>query len=518
MKLRNLLNPSDFIVPMPIGANLMLQYNASGNLEKVYSGLDNNRKDVTSVFMQGFLENNTVPAHIHVMRGTTWVHGVLYTGELFNVTGPINESIYPFITKRFAENPKQFNFFADTVESTALTLTGYQSIRQCLLVAKFRILHGWAIPNAFNEEIYQSWITGDNFPFMPVAGTIAVFRGSTVNYIDMHNRQFYVGSLKNYFDENGYVKTKLISKDDNSVMHYSYSDIVKHNIHSDSLLVLNSDSQIAMCRTTSKKHYDTVLTCPKCGKKYEISFDDMTICPNDHCVSRLLPAVLQFINTMGLPMYDTDIIKKWIDDGNVTCVPDILILDEYKDVSISVTPATILRSIVPASLIPRNDVFSMFTMACSNNLQTISYYLENPILIANELGFSHPDLGRLIDWLSDGYNVSDLNTVLNSDQIAITSTEKKFDGAPIFRGKLIYITGEFIHGSLDEISSILQSYAAKVTTNFSNVVDCVLIGGKQDGINGKAVVNARSLNIPVMDEILFFQEYEIDNDLSNLTY
>ena len=93
---------------------------------------------------------------------------------------------------------------------------------------------------------------------------------------------------------------------------------------------------------------------------------------------------------------------------------------------------------------------------------------------------------------------------------------KRFDGAPIFRNKLIYITGDFIHGNIPEISSILQSYSARVTTVFTNLVDCVLVGGTNENVNGKDVVAARNMGIPIMQEVDFFEQYDIDTDLAGI--
>ena len=63
---------------------------------------------------------------------------------------------------------------------------------------------------------------------------------------------------------------------------------------------------------------------------------------------------------------------------------------------------------------------------------------------------------------------------------------------------------------------ILQSYSAKVTTVMSNNVDCVLIGGTHENIDGAGVAAARAMRKPVMEEIDFFGAYGIDEDLHNL--
>ena len=80
MNMRNFLKPGDFVIPMPIGIHMTLQYNISGNLEKVYTGFDSERIDRTSDMMNLVIQNKTAPPKIHITKGTTWVKGVLYTG------------------------------------------------------------------------------------------------------------------------------------------------------------------------------------------------------------------------------------------------------------------------------------------------------------------------------------------------------------------------------------------------------------------------------------------------------
>ena len=100
------------------------------------------------------------------------------------------------------------------------------------------------------------------------------------------------------------------------------------------------------------------------------------------------------------------------------------------------------------------------------------------------------------------------------NNVNITKATKKFEGAPIFRDKLILLTGSFIHGSLDEIANILHSYSAETTTQMSDNVNCVVIGDGQENINGHVVIEARKKRVPVMSESEFFMQYDIDTDLA----
>ena len=102
--------------------------------------------------------------------------------------------------------------------------------------------------------------------------------------------------------------------------------------------------------------------------------------------------------------------------------------------------------------------------------------------------------------------------MLKSDQIKIKSVSKKFEGAPIFRNKTICITGDFKHGTLEDIVSILQSYSAKVVTKFDNTVNCVVIGHFENE-DPQIAQLATSYNVPIYSEDSFFKSYEIDLDI-----
>ena len=176
--------------------------------------------------------------------------------------------------------------------------------------------------------------------------------------------------------------------------------------------------------------------------------------------------------------------------------------------------AKLLRAMIPYDVIARDDVLMLFTMACMENPKTVEYYMLNPEQIPTDLRIEHMDLPTLMEWFTDNYNVSDMSTLLTIPQITITERNKKFDGAPIFRDKIIYITGTFLHGSMGYVSSILQSYSAKVTTTMSNNVDLVLVGGTHENVDGRAIVSARQMHIPMAEELDFFAAYDIDTDIA----
>ena len=517
MNMRNLLKPGDFVMPMPLGIHITLQYNLSGNIEKVYTGFDAERVDRTDDLIHIMLKSDVVPSKLHITKGTSWVKGLLYTGAFSEASGVLPQAAQSCLIDKFIESPDSFNFFAATVESTSTVFNGATAIRQVLAMAKFRILPGWLAPVGVSNETVESWISSQLYTFIPVVTDYVVFRGNTVTMHSAHLVQKKVVDVKNYIDLNsGYLKSKLVVEDTDTPVYVNYSETVSRSIRKGSIIIQDTEQNIIYCKHTKKeKPYDTAISCPYCGRRYFVPKEGNVVCPNEHCSSRMKPSIVQFINVLNLPFYEEIRIEDKIKKKEITCIPDLFLLPEYAEINLTVSITKLLRSLVPISLIPRDDVFASLAIACSQNERTFRYYIENPTQIAADLNISHPDLVKLVKWFSDGYNLSDITTLLNSPNINLTETERKFDGAPIFRNKTICITGSFVRGTLSEIAAILQSYSAKVVFQFSNTVDCVLVGGTMENIDGKILRDAKTMGKVIMSEDVFFNKYEIDNDINS---
>lgn len=520
MFLRNRLKPGDFVTLVPLGVHITVQYNASGNIERVYTGFLHERKDVSDQLLSAFIKNRTVPIKIHITRGTSWVCGVLYTGELVSASGILPHAIENHLLKKYLANPTQFNFFAGHFESTATTFQGANPIRHCLAVAKFNILPGWLVPAKMDESVFNSWVGSTQYTFTNrlVADYIIHHKGE-VDYVSTKLAQCIVSKVEKYTDPYGHVMARLYY--DSVCISVDYSDVIRLNIQPNTLIIRDGDGRIIHAVTNNKRttKVGSVLQCDICGKSFTAPTTGTVQCSDVHCPSKLLSRIQQFLSKLYHTTPSIDIISSWLRNKSVMCIPDLFLLPEYADTKVEITLATVLRALVPIQLIPRDDVFMVFANGCTNNVKTFRYYIQHPHNVISDLGVQHPDLNKLISWLCDDSNVCDIETILNSPQILLIKTDKKFEGAPIFRNKTIYITGEFIRGSHVEISAILQSYAASVTTQFSDTVNCVLVGGVQNGVNGQALNTAKASGIPIMQEESFFQQYDIDADLrDNLVY
>lgn len=518
---RNLLKPGDYVLAMPVGLHLTLEYNQSGNLARVYTGFNLDRKDETSKLLIPLLSNETVPAKIHIVNGKTWITGVLYTGKMFSKSGALPQSIAASILEYYFKYPEQYNFFAATIESTSVPFTNGTQMRSTFAMDKFHMLPGWVVPANVSESAFDDWIYSDRFPFNdPIISDCVIFRKSDILFQSMELKQFTIDHIEKYVDPNGYIKARVYNTDNNNPIVYDFSDIVRMNLGSNVLLVVDSDNQpvhakyIGMWKNSKR---GKSITCTSCGKMFTIPEYGTVQCPDIHCKSRLFPKIVHFLSTMNMTIPNNNEILSWVHSNTVTCVPDVLILPVYSNMKIETTIADVLRSMVPIQLISNSELFTIFSSACNNNVSTVRYYTQYPDMIDSDLKIKHIDLNKFISWLHDPCNVSDLMTILDSPQIVLKSVNKKFDGAPIFRGKTICITGNFVHGDYSVISAILTSYSAMVTTTYTPDVDCVLVGNTQENVDGRIISSAREYDTTIMSESDFFGYYDIDTDIKNAT-
>ena len=117
MYVENYFKGGDYVTLIPVGLPITLQYNISGNLEKVFIGYDSNRKDVSDTFMMSLLSRDYVPGKISITKGTTWVYGILYTNDIpTTISGDLPECLMAAYETKYLHNPEQFRFFAGNIE------------------------------------------------------------------------------------------------------------------------------------------------------------------------------------------------------------------------------------------------------------------------------------------------------------------------------------------------------------------------------------------------------------------
>lgn len=510
--------PGAFMYIVPVGLRATLQYNAKGLLEKVFVGYGDTKVNISEDLLSKLGSSFIVPSTIPTKGGTTWVEGVFYTDKEFFDEGTLPMCIEPSIIKDMKKDLSGYTFYAGHVASLAVSFTSLIAIRNWLNMSAFKTLPGHLIPGELTNESFMQMVSATRFPFkFPLISGYMIYDGPNFNYAPINLTQVVASKVTKFVDENGYIKAKVNTGDSSNTLVAQYTDVIKFNINAKSSIVRTSSGKIVYSTCTDNKVREkrtNKLTCSICGKPFTAPVSGPVRCADEHCRSRIYVDVCHFLDTLSLPGMTADRFSELITSDQLLCLTDILLLPEYKELKIETTLDKLLQAVVPLEVCADATVFTMFINSCNNSLQTLKYYLDNPNKIATDMNINSIFAKRLSKWLSDGYNVTTLETLIESGQISFVTTTKKFNGAPIFRGKTIMITGNFHHGSMREVMSILESYEAKVVTQYDSTVNCIIVGQTKENVDGGAIHSGRSNNIKIFDEADFFTTYDIDADIA----
>lgn len=508
--------PGSYLTVVPVGLRTTLQYNANGVLEKIFNGYSDDKSLISSDIVDVIKKSKLVPIKIPTKGGTTWVEGVFYTDKIFNVSGVLPMCIESSILSDIVKNPKNYSFYAGRVESLAASFKAVLTLRNWLKMSAFNTLPMFLIPDRLTNEAFIKMVNTSNYPFkFPLVSGYMIFSGDSYSYRPLNLVQRVVKSVDRFTDEQGYIKATVADTDSQTSV-CQYSDVLNYSIDSDTIIVSKPDGKLLYSTSQPKLSKIHKITCSTCGNVFMSPNAGPVCCSDPHCVSRLYPNVIRMMNVFNLPVLPYDKFKKYADKKKILCLTDVLLLPEYKSCSISCNIAKLLQAVVPVDVCADAAEFVRISYLCNNSSKTLRYYIENPDRLRIDLSQSLNSLmlSRLVNWISEPYNASTLLTLLDLDQITLVETDKKFDGAPIFRGKTIAITGKFKHGDSAEVVSILKSYDADVTINIQEKADCLIVGDLREGIDGKSIQFAREHNIATFAESEFFAQYGIDDDIS----
>ena len=517
MFVRNLLQAGDHVTIVPAGIRITLQYSERGSLESVYVGHPDNQV-LHEELLTPLIASLEVPTHLPITRGTSYVYGCLYTGDIFKVEGKLTNTVEAHYVSQYLQNPDKFHFFAGHMQSYAVGMNTPIAIQRWLKTMNFNVLPSYLVPANLNEDNFSVMLNLDSYPFRyPRIMSYILFRNGKFEFVPTNVRQMVVKEVKKYTSYDGYILADVVSHDVGFIT-TTYADVVNYNIHKGSVILVNDDNVIIDCYNdpSIKKHHDRKLVCEYCGKLISVPEKSKRFtCSDSHCVSVIYNRVNAMLTNLGFDKISVERLHECAEaTGNIVSLPDILDLDEYKDLKITVDAPKILRAVVPTSVIPRFSDWTVFCNKCNNSVDSILYYLKNPDKLMLDLELDGAVYRRLYDWLLVPENLFDVVGMIEHPNITVVSTGKKFEGAPIFRGKSIYVTGTFKHGSYEDIRAILASYSAEVYDRFNTAVDCVIVGSMHEGVSGKSVQKAKMMNIPIFEEDEFFQRYDIDTDIA----
>ena len=509
--------PGSFVSIIPSGVIITLQYDKNGDLEKIYRGARPNCTDTGDAVFTLFKLAKTIPLHINVLQGTTYVIGALYTDAICNKDNIVMIDNEDLLMAEYQVSPDKFVFWAGYADSLATSFQGPYAVRQWLRTNGFNILPGWVVPANLSQNEFNHIVSNEPSTLRyPLNKGYIVYRDNKFNVDPSDVRIKVVNKLSRSTDASGCLIGTL-SYTDGTDQKFQYADIVKFNAQPGMLVGIDSNDRLVYSACTKNKLPDplsSTVSCSTCGKIIKLPESGFAQCADPHCISLLYPHIVHLTNVLNLPAMSYDDFCKYVENKKLIAIQDIFTLPEYADIHVDCRLDTILHAAVPPEVCPRLDMFSSITNKCNNNLATINYYLHNPNTIENDLNIHSPFLHKFVSWISDPYNLLTVQALFSYHNIEIRTWDMRFEGPPIFRNKVIMVTGTFDHGEYCDIEAILQSYSATVVFEFSTKVDCILVGNHKDNIDGSAIVAARKFSIPVIDEKQFFSMYDIDADLS----
>lgn len=515
---KTICTPGSTINVVPEGLLAVLKYNSNGQLEAIQLGYDPmNYQCAPKEVVDTVKVNHLAPTNINIFGGTSYVYGVFYSEDDIVTSGNISTCLRETYLQKIITSPKKFKFYASHPTSLAANFKSLLAIRNWLELNGFFRVPSIVAPTEVNDDTMLDILCRRFNDFRwPLMSGYWIEKDNKMKFIPSNQSQFKIKKVTSVIDSKGIV-TGEVKLDSGVSLSLPWSTIIDFDLDNDTTILLENE-KILMSRRHTNKPRDIrsrEYVCPVCGKKQIIEYNQGAVeCDDNNCKSKLFTKISQFIRVLGLPEMTYDEYKKLEASGDVTCITDLFSLPKYKDEIIRCTLPKLLESVVSPIAVPNTDIFQKFADSCSNTLNTLDYYLHSPMDIPTDLNISSAFTPRFVDWLQQPYNILMMDTLLCTPQIQITYSGKRFEGAPIFRGKKICVTGEFLHGSLTEIISILKSYDAEVTTVFSDSIHCVIIGAKHSDIDGGIVQAARQIGAPVFEESEFFAKYEIDADLN----
>ena len=505
MQLRNRLKAGEFIEILPIGIPVILKYKDTGNLEAVYIGNDLSETSLKSnEIYSACVKSNLVPMHLNTHGGTLWIRGIAYTGKMYDSTGLLPDCFYDQFLQDIV-NGIQFNIFTGYIDATSINFSNITQIRTWLRSNGFNLLPGFLLGNGDADTYVAKFISTTQFDESKISGFYAIREDLSIISLDYEHHK--VLSTHRYLDPNGYLLSEIIFENNQST-NIPYKRLLDLDIRENDFIILDSDKHTIRYNLSHKPNTSTyVLNCDVCGKVFELD-SDYTVCDNPHCLSHMYNDIIHFLKRLDLVELSYDEYMEYVNSGTIHNFSDILSLNVYSDLLIEVSLHRLLDAIIPVYAVRNRDTIWEFCTKCNDSYDSIYYYMMHPNSIFSDLNLLDGDLVR---WFSDPVNVDQVNNIIRYTNIVLVSQEAKFDGSPILRGKKIYITGKFKHGSNAEITSIIKSYSGEI----SNVDEATLglIGDIPEEINGGAINKLKNSKIPVLNESEFFNHYGIDEDL-----
>lgn len=503
---------------VPLGLQITLHYDMRGNLMKVYQGFDT-KVELDDEFMKTIVRMGLVPSAIKLTGGSTDVWGVFLSEDITAANSLLPDCEFERIKSDIMSGMPGYKFYVACITTGAEAMVNSASVQNWARGSNFNVCPSWLVPTDASDQTLETYLNvfGKGVVTYPkVAGYVIYESNGRPYYHSNDLRTATVTKAKRHTDLDGFIKYE-VTYGNKQTIDMNYPDAVKFNMQKGAQFIMDRGQVIWSSTATdaAAPRLAPKITCEHCNKILDVPVRGMMNCNDPFCTSLLFPRIEKFCKTLDLLILAPAKFKKYVKEHQIQILPDILLLDEYKDIKVEKDLWEIIYSVVPNDVCLDSEWLKKFCAKCNNQYKTAMYYFNGPLRIKTELDMDVPV--RFARWLDEPRNLTELDTIVNSEQINIIDRGViKFEAMPILHDKTIFITGTFTHGSYEDITAILRSYSAEVITEFDEFVNYVLVGDIKENISGEAIQGARALKIPIVDESVFFDHYRIDEDLENL--
>lgn len=515
---RNFLSSGNYVIPVPIGLPITLQYNANKILERVYRGIISGAAmllpDVSDQLLPALLGNHTVPAQLTTGDGTTWVQGVLYTSNPVLSAGKLPESLWNKGIAQYLTTPSMYNFFAGGFQTTYEMAAGAAAVRRWLASSGFNVLPGSIVPADVQSDTLHKMFDVPSYQFAAdIASMYFIYDLHGVTIVRTNFLLHCVQAVEQVYDSCGFLYADVELYNQWEDLRWGLNTIWQHNLHPTNHIVVDADTSELIYVFPSLIPTPNNCVCRFCGKPLKFTQSQPAMCENPQCCSVMYPHIQQLLSVLSLPELSFESYKTLTKASAILDILDVFKLPEYSTQLISVDLVTALAAIIPQHVAQRSSL-SILINHCNNSPATLQYYLDHPQDISTDLVSSGAKLSELNEWLHNDINLNRVKSLLALPTLQLTEIIRKFDGPQIFRDRTILLTGKFRHGDHAEVAAILRSYGANIVYDTTSQVDGVVFGSLMENVDGSVLKYARAHSIPIMEEDGFFAEYDIDSDIA----
>lgn len=513
-----IFSSGQYVQPIPVGLLCSVNYAEQGFVTSIV--VNPTMEELPFSVVTDLCSAKVISQRISPASKISKVDGVIVITDsdfrYSDCVGDVPECYYGNIIKYITKWPTKCKFYAysgahyNNLNVSALTLAsklrsyGFSFIGGISVTAN-------SVPSQLDAYIETMGHTINKG--LPIAVGYNVSVGASTNFVSRGLIADTVRKAQTLIDESGYVHWHISGYDDNYTV--PYSDAVAYDASKGTYVIFEGGEIIYSI--SPHPEYNKLpkdFTCPVCGKTYVIT-DGVTICADSDCPSRNYKNVAKLLAGCGLDELTYDDYVAAVESGELTSLQSVFNLNQYADKEIKTTLTSLLFSILPMSVTMGSmDNVAHFVKQAKSQT-AVHYYIHNTDKIYSELRLNPVFAKNLVDWFSDERHAETFDSIIHNPNIELIDVQKKFKGDPIFINQKICIAGKFQHGSLEEITSILNSYSADITLDLTADCSCLVVGHFR-GEPKQIISLAQSYGISIYTEDDFFNSFRIDEDLKKM--